>query len=284
MKYVFNNQSTIAHMWANQTQDNARNSGNFFYDNDTIYSYGRHFPIARHVTNEAGQKAVLFTTRSYSNTTAKHISIVRQASRHLNVLACHTPSEHNHHTNFADWLNRIEYAASFLPRAKKPEKYLSLIDEVRREINAYIGFWGISIPEDLSTALSISNKEEYVSYQTKKSELELLAKEHAAAELAKKHKKDLAEWLKGKGTRLYVHNGKDYLRIKEDRIETSQAVRIPIQIGESIYRKIISNQLQPGDKILDYTVDSVGDSIKVGCHTFEKSYLLKFGQKHFKTA
>lgn len=44
----------------------------FFFRGDTIYSYGQHFPIARHVTGTRGRAAVLFTTRDYSKTTSKH--------------------------------------------------------------------------------------------------------------------------------------------------------------------------------------------------------------------
>ena len=66
MKKVFTDISHIAHLWANQLQDEARNSGsgNFYFDGDVIYSYGSHFPIAKHVVNAKGEKAVLFTTDS----------------------------------------------------------------------------------------------------------------------------------------------------------------------------------------------------------------------------
>ena len=71
----------IAHLWAHKTQADARNSaGNFYFHGDTIYSYGNHFPIARHVTSKSGRKrAILFTNRTYSNTTSKHLGMVRRA-------------------------------------------------------------------------------------------------------------------------------------------------------------------------------------------------------------
>lgn len=47
----------IPHLWAHKTQSNARNAqGNLYFDGDTIYSYGSHFAIARHVTNKSGKK------------------------------------------------------------------------------------------------------------------------------------------------------------------------------------------------------------------------------------
>ncbi len=69
----------IAHLWMHQTQTSARNpQSNFYFDGDTIYSYGSHFPIAR-LVSRGKRRAVLFTTRTYSNTTAKHLSFVRRA-------------------------------------------------------------------------------------------------------------------------------------------------------------------------------------------------------------
>lgn len=69
--------SEIAHLWAHQSKPEARNPhGNFYFEGDTIYSYGRHFPIARHIEHN-GKKAILFVDHGYSNTTAKHIGEVR---------------------------------------------------------------------------------------------------------------------------------------------------------------------------------------------------------------
>lgn len=66
----------VTHLWVHRRQDEARNSGDtLYFKGDTIYSYGPHFPIARHLPNGA----IAFTTDSYRQTTARHISLVRQA-------------------------------------------------------------------------------------------------------------------------------------------------------------------------------------------------------------
>jgi hypothetical protein len=54
-----------------------------YFEDDTLYSYGRHFPIARHVANSSGEKAILFTTDNYGISTAKHCAITRRAINHL---------------------------------------------------------------------------------------------------------------------------------------------------------------------------------------------------------
>src|SRR5512146_2854588 len=84
MRTVFSNNREVAHVWAQQSQASGRGH-NFYFDGPTIYSYGSHFPIARFVTNERDERAVLFTTRRYSKSTSRHVSYAAQALYGLNV-------------------------------------------------------------------------------------------------------------------------------------------------------------------------------------------------------
>lgn len=284
MKHVFTDISHIAHLWANQLQDSARNSGNFYFEGKTIFSYGSHFPIARHVTNERGENAVLFTERGYSVTTSKHISVVRQAASHLNLIYCCHPSVADHSNNFTFWVNEAEAFGQKLLKAKKPEIYLSEIAQIAQRVNKYAAFFDLTIPETLQAALSIGNKAEFLQYKDKKEEFEKQEKLRAQKELEKRHKKELAKWLKFETHRLYVHNGLDYLRLNvtDKRIETTQAVQIPLEIGKRFWQSLKSGKVQVGHKILDYTVNSINGTVKIGCHTFKTDYLLKFGESVFK--
>ena len=282
MKKVFSDISTIAHLWANRTQDEARNSGNFYFDRDTIYSYGRHFPIAKHVRNEEGLSAVLFTTRSYSNTTRRHISVVWQSANHKLIIQCYRPDA-THEENFNQWLSEAEQIAANLQNARKPEKYLNKLESVSNQANRYATFYSIEIPAVLSTILSIKDKNEYSTYYQQKRailEAERLKRE---AELKKQHKKALNEWKTGKTSRLYVRIETDYLRLNQEqqRIETTQAVQIPLELGKRLYNSIKANTLKVGDKVLNFEVNEVGQKIKIGCHTFTKKYLLQFGSQVF---
>lgn len=279
MKTVFTDLSTIAHMWANQLQSNARNSGNFFFENDTIYSYGRHFPIAKHVKNANGIDAVLFTQKHYSNTTAKHKSIVIQACNHLNIIYCDTPSVYEHSSNFEEWTRTAENISRHLLNAKKPAKYLAEIASVKDIAEKYANFFDLSLPATLTAILSIGNKEQYAEYSANKEQIAAQAKKAAELANAIKHKKELAKWLKGESRRLYTRNGYDYLRVSGDNVETSQAVDIPIKTAIILYNKIKDGKLAAGDKVLQFTVDKVGTEIKIGCHNFKKSYLIAFGAK-----
>jgi hypothetical protein len=79
MQTVFNN-DMVAHVWAQRSQTRGRNAGEtFYFEQDTIYSYGYHFPLAEFARTPSGTDIVLVNSRSYSVTTAKHASYVRSA-------------------------------------------------------------------------------------------------------------------------------------------------------------------------------------------------------------
>ena len=78
-RHVFPNRE-IPHLWAHQTQDEARNgTGSFYFRGATIYSYGSHFPIATHVKGSQGQPGILFTSAKNSVTTSQHMSMVNRS-------------------------------------------------------------------------------------------------------------------------------------------------------------------------------------------------------------
>jgi hypothetical protein len=77
MKHVFTDLNKIAHLWVHQEQNSARNSGNFYFNGRTIYSYGSHFAIAEIM--EGNENVIFMTRKGYSVTTSKHISVVWRA-------------------------------------------------------------------------------------------------------------------------------------------------------------------------------------------------------------
>ena len=72
------NNSMVAHLWANEKQESAHGS-NFYFEGESIYSYGRHFEVGRIVRNKRGEKAYLINDTYYSSTTSKHQYYVREA-------------------------------------------------------------------------------------------------------------------------------------------------------------------------------------------------------------
>jgi len=72
------NHQQVAHVWANRNKPRGKGA-NLFFEGGTIYSYGRHFPIASFAKNKAGKECVLFTNDTYSKSTARHCSYTRRA-------------------------------------------------------------------------------------------------------------------------------------------------------------------------------------------------------------
>lgn len=137
----------IPHLWAHQLTPNgvshARNpQGNFYYNGDTIYSYGGHFPIARLLRkNKKSEPYVLITTRTYSSTTSGHVSSVHHAVKHLKVFWVHDinlPEE-----SFKD---RQQDLKSLLKQARETRSVvramncLKAIEDTVRDINDWRQF------------------------------------------------------------------------------------------------------------------------------------------------
>lgn len=70
----------VAHLWANKSQDEARDpSGNFYFTGRALFSYGSHYVFAAHVDTADGA-AILWNDASSTVTTNKHRSNVYRAT------------------------------------------------------------------------------------------------------------------------------------------------------------------------------------------------------------
>lgn len=51
------NNSMVAHLWANEMKEFA-NGSNFYFEDESIYSYGSHFEVGRIVQEQAWRKGI----------------------------------------------------------------------------------------------------------------------------------------------------------------------------------------------------------------------------------
>lgn len=120
MKKVFKNNFEVCHIWASQTQKEGR-ANNIFFENKSIYSYGKHFEIARFY-KQNNNEVVLFTTQSYSMTTAQHMGLVKNAISHYQIF--YVPFVNGEHEeNIKDYLKRIDENRILAIRARKNGEY-----------------------------------------------------------------------------------------------------------------------------------------------------------------
>jgi hypothetical protein len=219
--------SEVPHLWTHQSQSDARNSqGNLFFEQRTIYSYGHHFPIAQHVMNKRGEKAVVITTCGYSSTTAGHISTVKMAIPD-DVLTFHVDFT-NHwqagKTDVEEYNRRIAEHEVKAARARKRADWdLRQASELHTEALAFCKFYGLrfkvnNLRTDLATVKAAAAKD-----SAKKAKETKLAKAKQEQEYADA----IAAWLRGE----YAHlpYGIDtLLRVKDGEVETSRGARFPV--------------------------------------------------------
>jgi hypothetical protein len=260
MKKVNSPQQT-AHLFALQQQQEAYTpTRNLYFYDKSIFSYGSHFCIAKFIDS----KTLLFTERTYSNTTAKHISCVSYATSHINKIYCGNPNW-NHADNFGFWLINAEQLADKLKRANKPEIYISQLQQIETKATKYANYFNIAIPETLKSVLKVTTKAEILAYMENKAELiaaEKIVKEKAAK---KEHQTNLKKWRNFEISKLYQRDGFDYLRKNNEQFETTQGVKIPLEIGLRLYKNLAA--VKVGDKFLDFTINEITKKyIGIGCH------------------
>jgi hypothetical protein len=289
-KHVFAT-GEIPHLWAHRTQDEARNrQGNLYFTGDTIYSYGSHFPIARHVTNDAGERAVLLTTATYSVTTASHCSAVRSAIP-SSIPVFHVPTvchgrysgseltADDHMGNLADYAERIEKHVVISARARSSytkEWNREHAVGLRDEAFAYCAFFGLSapnipeVPEIDSDALIAVRKREAKraaekGEQTKRERAETLVRQQEL----------INRWRVGQYSGC-LYEVPTMLRIEGNEVVTSRGARFPLSHAKralAFVRKVHESgqaYVRNGHTIHlgPYVVDRIelDGTVKAGCH------------------
>jgi hypothetical protein len=289
-KHVFDT-GEIPHLWAHRTQDEARNrQGNLCFTGDTIYSYGSHFPIARHVVNEAGKRAVLFTTATYSVTTSGHCSAVRSAIPSGTPVfhvpnVCHgrySGSEFtadDHSGNLADYTEQIDKHVVTSARARssyaKEWNYEHAV-RLRDEAFAYCSFFGLpvpqipEVPEIDSDALTAIRKREAKraaekAEQTKRERAEAIVRQQEL----------ITQWRAGQYSGC-LYDVPAMLRIDGDEVVTSRGARFPAAHAKralGFVRKVRESRqayVRNGHTIHlgPYALDRIepDGTVKAGCH------------------
>lgn len=286
-------ESEVAHLWANQVQDEARKSNNSFYFNGrTIYSYGSHFPIA--VLDEQDNNICYFTTRTYSSTTSGHISTVRHASSHKTHIYCKNPDEAlrgYHANNIADFEANARSIAQSLPNSRKPEIYLHKIAQERELLKKYAEHFKLDLTDAIYKLayIWIESKDggnKASEEERKANEIARIEREKREAERlerqAKEHKSNVSKWRKfadkysmQRATLYSRCELVDYLRFNHvtNRIETSQGVEIPLEYAKKFYLQVLETvtngkcELCGTDFLSRYEIKDINKNfIRIGCH------------------
>lgn len=294
MKKVFDN-SELPHVFARDTQIEGRNSGgSMFFEDGTFYSYGRHFAIAKRVM----PGVYLFTTRSYSPTTARHISRVRQALRGSRLVYCTDPSN-SVASNVLDLRGDVESAYLRAASVKYPDgRGKGQIARISAEIVGYIEQARalIALQHELSTLTDdktcapmdtpawcaasdnvLLAAQAFAAQKAKDDQARDKAREAARKVELSKARAALKDWVSD--NTMQIPAGAYQLpvvcRILGDGIlQTSHGARVPVAAIKSARLWALITGKRPADypdmMIGDYKgvkIDAKGD-MSIGCHNF----------------
>lgn len=294
MRNILRNHQEVAHVWASQSQESGK-SGNMFFEGNSIYSYGHHFEIARHVGN-----VVLFNVAGYSNSTAKHKNYTRRALSHKTVFT--VPSMFDHKANAEAYLKAI---ARWIEEARKSIYSGYRIDAARseaREAMEYVRRFkkavGAKLYKKVQKVFEASwfTPAELQAMQAKETKYKAGAEarraskraaEHARYEAIRLRREAETETLNLWGEEIDVltaeafRNGQQLprdawtydapmlLRLIEDgkTIETSQGAFVPTEHAKGLWSYMQKGGDIKGVRIGSYEVSGVHDGkLIIGCH------------------
>lgn len=302
MKHSFSSHSELAHAWVYQTSDEAHSSDRrMFFDGDTIYSYGRHYAIARII----GEKTVLLNKTNYSPSTCKHVGLVHWAiPGNWTVIRCSYPDA-GARLNFDAWKDEIDSYEDSLNRATFPQKWLNKIQGAYSEAKRYAAAVGAKIPKEMTARVKkLEKRGEKEGWKQKwdahlvKAQ-ESLRKRRETAErkwrerqlaYEKAHIKSAREETRRffEGKTNYVYTRLQMVRINsKGRFQTSRGVEIPYEIGKRFWEKLMANEITTESALMQYRVwniDTAANEISIGCHTFRIPYLKSLGKRLFDVA
>jgi len=244
----------IPHLWMHQVQDEARNSnGTLYFSGPTIYSYGSHFPIARHVENRQGNKAILFTTATYSVTTSGHCSAVRSAIP-SGIQVFMVPSigtswggDASHRQNLESYVTRATEALEKAARAHREYSisgyYRSAI-ATRDEAIKYARFFGLKAPKfpKFPAKHKLDNlRHELTALAAQRAAETRKREEEAQRRRIKEAKAQIERFRAGDPNTRTVYGVPPMLRIVGDEVQTSLGVSFPVEharLGLRAVRKV----------------------------------------------
>jgi hypothetical protein len=283
MRHIYSNHE-IPHLWAHQSQDEARNStGSLYFEGPTIFSYGSHFPIARHVTNLRGERAVLFTTAHHSVTTSGHCSAVAGAIP-PNVPIFRVPHLRSGWSELPDHVQNVEsYArriSELIGKAKRARVNRDWLERealaLREQLRGYVAYFdliAVALPEsDELDALDTWIEEHEKGERQRREEAARIAEQVRRREQAEQ----IQRFLAGDAHTSYISGVSPMLRVIGDEVESSLGARFPVAHairGPAFVRAVRASgreYVRNGHAIHlgNYMVDRIepDGTVHAGCH------------------
>lgn len=238
-------------------------AANLFIENETIYSYGHHFPVAKKLKDGI----YLFNVSRYSNSTSKHQSdtagaLSQQGAKLIRVFAMDKAD--NDRAAKAN-LSALKYKVA---TARRPELYEGEFASI------------CSAAKNLDKVLKTKTERTFnVKYETFVKSARALREEIAKQrkqqrEQEKRIRQEQIELFE-KGGICRIDTGLQLVRFSNNKVITSKGIILDItdELKEQA-KNLLINDFAAGEKIGVYRVKKTSKNrIEIGCHTFSKEYL-----------
>jgi hypothetical protein len=124
-------------------------SANLFFEYSSIYSYGYHYLLGKFLDDNF----LIINNTGYSNTTSKHIHLLRVTANEMNIT--------NFSTSNVDTIsvyNELKYLESKLHKARKPNIWYNRIDSLYNKWYDFTKKYGALNMNGASLKLGFNNK------------------------------------------------------------------------------------------------------------------------------
>lgn len=288
LKRVYSSADQVLHLWADQSQSDARSS-NVFFEGDTCFSYGYHYRLGK--LHKVGKNTVaLVNSYNYSITTAKHRGWAFDAVEHLprlyssNVQCIFTAVDENQE-RLVDALMGIFSQHSFRRPWDNPNGMPYRIEATLKDVAEFNFFCDavklsklrIDIPIDFLEL--INNHVDACIERKKELEARRLTPEYISKREAKKAreeerkkeklKEDIAKWKSGGVLDYRLRDlNPQLIRVRGDVVETTRGAQVPLSHAKRLLGILNSGKKIEGERVGHFQVNADnGDTIRIGCHT-----------------
>jgi hypothetical protein len=288
MRKVFSSHSELAHVWANQLQNEGR-SANMFFNGASIYSYGSHYEIAKFVDAPNGEPVVFINSNGYSSSTGKHTNHVINAIP-KNIKRFLVPffrssgyysgnSQAFNLENLGGMIEKISVEIDTLLKsqlsARSNTYHFYKASRLRATQIEICELFNLKAPIEPENWLKASEKATFLDATASDRQKVKEAKELVRI------KEHLAKWLN------HEFNGQFYnipihFRLSKDgsNIETTKGAKVSKIEALKLLSKVRANQDVIGENIGGFTVLGYNDQdITIGCHIMNWDLINSFFAK-----
>lgn len=280
IKKVFSNADEVIHIWANQSQSDAR-CKNAYFEGRSVWSYGSHYELGRLVEIN-GVTVALINDTGYSKTTAGHISSAWSATSHLPRIKVYEFTKAGFEAgllrtqdtllnNLFRVFNQTKFHSSY--KVERTDWELTQIETFNRTCQA-IGRAEliIEVPNDY---IELANAHIQLRQQ-RQAELqspEALAKAERNRERAQERNRErladqIEAWRSGGALTVGLKALEPrLLRVRGNEVQTTGGASVPLEHAIRLLRLVRAGRARNGERIGHYTVSGVdGGVIRIGCH------------------